>query len=44
MNYNYRSSMFGPIMIGAGLLVSGGLIAELANNKMYPEIPTSGPW
>ena len=35
MNYNYRSSMFGPIMIGAGLLVSGGLIAELANNKMY---------
>jgi hypothetical protein len=35
MNYNYFSSIFGPIMIGVGLLVSGGLIAELANAKMY---------
>lgn len=35
MKYSYLSSMFGPIMIGAGLLVSGGLIAELANANIY---------
>ena len=29
--------MFGPILIGAGLLVSGGLIAGLANADMYPK-------
>ena len=36
MNYPYLSSMFGPIMIGAGLLISGGLIVGLANAEMYP--------
>ena len=29
--------MFGPILIGAGLLICGGLIAGLANADMYPK-------
>ena len=35
MNYIYASSMFGLIMIGAGWLISGGLITELANDNMH---------
>ena len=35
MNLSYVSSTFGHIMMGAGLLVSGGLIAELSNANMY---------
>ena len=37
MNCNYLSSTFGPILIGASLLISGGLIAGLANADMYPK-------
>ena len=29
--------MFGPIMIGAGLLISGALIVGLAYSDMYPK-------
>ena len=36
MNYRHLSYMYRPIMIGAGLLVSGGLIAGLANANIYP--------
>ncbi len=36
MTHSYLSSMFGPIMIGVGLAVSGGLIVGLANADMYP--------
>lgn len=35
MNYIYVYSIFGLIMIGAGSLTSGGLIAELANDNMF---------
>ena len=34
MKYVYVYSIFGLIMIGAGSLTSGGLIAELANDNM----------
>ncbi|MDC0062757.1 hypothetical protein OAJ84_02045 [Candidatus Puniceispirillum sp.] len=37
MNYSYLSSMFGPILIGTGLLISGGLIVGLANADIYPK-------
>ena len=37
MNCSYLSSMFGPILIGAGLLISVGLIAELAKADKYPK-------
>ena len=37
MNSSYPSSMFGPIMIGAGLLISGALIVGLAFSEMYPK-------
>ena len=36
MNYRDLSPMYGPIIIGAGLLVSGGLIAGLANANISP--------
>ena len=36
MKYPYLSSIFGPILIGVGLLVSGGLIVGLAKANMYP--------
>ena len=36
MNYRNLSLMYSPIMIGAGLLVSGGLIAGLANANISP--------
>ena len=42
MKCNYLSSMFGPILIGAGLLVSGALIAGLAYADMFQK-PTNGP-
>jgi len=35
MNYNYLFSMFGSIMIGAMLVVLGGLIAEFARANMF---------
>ena len=35
MNYGYLFAMFGPIMIGAGLLASSDLIAGLADADMY---------
>ena len=35
MNYNHVYSTFVSIMIGASLLLSDGLIAELANANMY---------
>ena len=35
MNYNRAYSMFASIVIGVSLLVSGGLIAELANANFY---------
>ena len=37
MKCSYLSSMFGPILIGAGLLVSGALIAGLAYADMFPK-------
>ena len=37
MKCNYLSSMLGPILIGAGLLVSGALIAGLAYTDMFPK-------
>ena len=37
MKYNNSSSMLGAIMIGAGLLLSGGLITELANATLHKE-------
>ena len=37
MNYNYLYSMFGPILIGTGLLISGGLIVGLASADIYPK-------
>ena len=36
MKYSYLSPILGPLMIGTGLLVSGGLITGLANANMYP--------
>ena len=35
MNCSYPSSIFGPIIIGAGLLISGALIVGLAYADMY---------
>ena len=35
MKFSYRSSLFGPILIGAGLLVSGALITGLAYADMF---------
>ena len=40
MNYGYLFAMFGPIMIGAGLLASSDLIAGLADANMYPNPDT----
>ena len=37
MKCSYLSSMFSPILIGAGLLVSGALIAGLTYADMVPE-------
>ena len=37
MKCRYHSSMFGPILIGVGLLVSGALIAGLAYADMFPK-------
>ncbi len=37
MNYSNLSSMFGPILIGVGLLISGSLIVGLANADIYPK-------
>ena len=37
MKCSYLSSMFSPILIGAGLLVSGALIAGLAYADMFPK-------
>ena len=37
MKYSYLSSMLSPILIGAGLLISGGLIVGLANADIYPK-------
>ena len=37
MKCNYLSSMLAPILIGAGLLVSGALIAGLAYTDMFPK-------
>ena len=37
MKCNYLSSMLAPILIGAGLLVSGALIAGLAYADMFPK-------
>ena len=37
MKCSYLSSMSGPILIGAGLLVSGALIAGLAYADMFPK-------
>ena len=37
MKCSYLSSMFGPILIGAGLLISGALIAGLAYADMFPK-------
>ena len=37
MNSSHPSSMFGPIIIGAGLLISGALIVGLAYSEMYPK-------
>ena len=36
MKRSYLSSMFSPILIGTGLLVSGALIAGLAYADMFP--------
>ena len=36
MKYSYLYSMFGPILIGTGLLISGGLIVGLASANIYP--------
>ena len=37
MKFRYRSSLFGPILIGAGLLVSGALITGLSYAEMFPK-------
>ena len=37
MNYSNIPSMFGPILIGVGLLISGSLIVGLANADIYPK-------
>ena len=37
MKCSYLSSMFSPILIGAGLLVSGALIAGLAYADIFPK-------
>ena len=37
MTSSYQSSMFGPILIGVGLLISGSLIVGLANADIYPK-------
>ena len=37
MKCSYLSSMFSPILIGTGLLVSGALIAGLAYADMFPK-------
>ena len=37
MKCNYLSSMYSPILIGTGLLVSGALIAGLAYADMFPK-------
>ena len=37
MKHSHLSSMFGPILTGAGLLISGGLIVGLANAHIYPK-------
>ena len=37
MSYRYLYSMFGPILIGTGLLISGGLIVGLASADIYPK-------
>ena len=37
MKCSYLSSMFRPILIGVGLLVSGALIAGLAYADMFPK-------
>ena len=41
MNNRYRSSMLAPIMIGAGLMISGGLIASLATAETAQNIHTT---
>ena len=37
MKYSQLSSMFGPILIGVGLLISGSLLVGLANAEIYPK-------